>query len=152
MRTCDLENRVHVGWLPEKVDGDNRFGSRSDGLFNQSGIHRVGQRVNVHEHRLGAAVCDRLCGGHKSVRDSDDFIAGTNSAGEQRKPKSVRAASDADAILAPAKGCEVLFKSGDERSAREGTTSRSLPRSQRQFRFGEERDEPKGQEMELALA
>ena len=36
MRTRDLENRVHVGRLTKKVDGNDRFGPGGDGFFEQS--------------------------------------------------------------------------------------------------------------------
>ena len=74
-RACDLNNRIHVGWLTEKVDGDDRFRSRGDRLFDQSRVHCVGQRVDIDEHRLCSAKRDGLCGSHERIWDGNDFVS-----------------------------------------------------------------------------
>ena len=67
----DLQDRVHVGRLPEKMDREDGLGPRRDGLLDQVGVHGVGLLVDIDEDRLGPAVGDGLGGGHEGARDGD---------------------------------------------------------------------------------
>ena len=54
------------------------------------GIHRVGTFVDIDKHRRGAAISDRLGGGHEGARHRDDFVPGSDAAGEQRPARALR--------------------------------------------------------------
>ena len=100
---------MSAGW-PKRCTGMMAF-VRGDNSRLQCGrVHGVSAFVNIDKHRLCSAIGDRLSGGHESVRDREDFVAGSDPQCQKCKPKSIRAAANADGMPDAAVGCEVLFE------------------------------------------
>jgi hypothetical protein len=55
----DLQDRVHVGRQPVKVDDDHGLCAAGDPHFQLRGIEGEGARVDVDEDRLPLVVDDR---------------------------------------------------------------------------------------------
>src|SRR5437773_2446728 len=99
---CKFQNRVHVRWLPEKVNRNDRFGSLGQTLFKFRRVHRECILVYIYKHWSGLAVGDRLGSGDKRVRNRNDFIAFANSQRQESKPKRISAVAHAYRVGGPA--------------------------------------------------
>ncbi len=96
-----LENRVHVGALPVEMHGHDRARARCDRRADSGRIEVVGLRVDVHQHRPGAAADDGAGGGEKRVSAGDDLVAGTDAERHQGHEQRVGAGGDADGVPHP---------------------------------------------------
>ena len=83
--SCDLQNRLHLGTLAEQVHRHEGLGPRRNGPFEQRGIHVVGVRLDVHEHRLRPQARDGAGRGKERVRHRDHFISRPHAAGHERQ-------------------------------------------------------------------
>src|SRR5438094_461687 len=104
---CKFQNRVHVRWLPEKVNRNDRFGSLGQTLFKFRRVHRECILVYIYKHWSGLAVGDRLGSGDKRVRNRNDFIAFANSQRQESKPKRISAVAHAYRVGGPAELCDL---------------------------------------------
>ena len=71
--------------LAVEVDRQDRLGARRDGGLDVGRVDRERRRVDVDEHRRGAAVVDGRHGGDERVRRRDDLVAGADAGGQQRQ-------------------------------------------------------------------
>ena len=99
---CKFQNRVHVRWLPEKMNRNYRFGFLGQTFLQFRRVHRECVWVYIHKHWSGLAVSNRLGGSDKRVRNRNDFVAFANSKRQESKPKRVGAVAHADRVGGPA--------------------------------------------------
>jgi len=85
MLARNRQNLVHVGGLTVEMHGQDGFRARREGGFNLRGVHRVGFRVNVHEHRARAREGDGGNRRNEGVRHGDNFIARADTERPQRQ-------------------------------------------------------------------
>src|SRR4029453_5786920 len=116
--TRELQNRIHVRRLPEKMNRNDCFGSFREILLQFGWIHRERSFVHVDEHRPSFAIRNCLARCDEGVRDRDDFVALSNSKRQKREPKGVRAVAHADGVIRAAVGREFFFELFHERPPR----------------------------------
>ncbi len=96
-----FHDRVHVGRLAVEMHGQDRLGAGRDRGLDRGRIHGERARIDIHQHRPRSGVDDRGNAGDKSKRDGDDFIARTNSGGEQGQMQSARSGIQGDTFAVP---------------------------------------------------
>lgn len=116
----DFHDWVHVRHLAVQVYRHDRLRPPGDRRLKEAGVHRVGARIDVHEHRRRPAQADRLGCRHESVRHRDDLVAGAHSEAGQREPQRVRPVADPHRVAGAAEGREFALKLFNKRSAGEG--------------------------------
>ena len=117
--TGDLHDRIHVCDQAVQMDRQDRLRPRRDRGFDQGGIHRPGDGIDVDEDRLCAAIKYRGCGRDEGHRYGDDLIAGTNASRKQRQVQRGSSAIDGVAMADVAIGRETLLECRDLRSQHE---------------------------------
>ena len=95
----ELQNRIHVRRLSEKVNRNDRFGSCRETPLQLGRVHRERGFVHVDERRPSFAIRNGLGCRDECVRDRDDFIAFSNPKRYEGEPKRVRAIAHADGVL-----------------------------------------------------
>ena len=75
MAPCDLQDRFEIARHADLMDAQERRASRVDRGFRLLRIHVVGARLDIDEHRLRAAIPDRIGRRDVGVAYGDDFIA-----------------------------------------------------------------------------
>ena len=95
----NLLDGEHVGALTVQVHRDNGPGLRRNGRFDLCRVDALGPRIAIDEDGRGAGGPDRLGGGEERVRVGDDFVAGADAQGHQRKPDGIGAVADADGVF-----------------------------------------------------
>ena len=71
---CDFQDRVHVGRLAVQVHRDNAHGALGYLRLDQRRVDRVGDGIDVHEHRLGTVLAYRLASGNPSLGRHDHLV------------------------------------------------------------------------------
>ena len=100
----DSQNRVHVGGLPEKVDGDDGLGPRRDGGLELRGIHGARCRGQCRQKQVRPRKGDGLGRGDEGRWHRDNLITGADAQGKQAQPDGVGTVADADGMLGVAEG------------------------------------------------
>ena len=77
------------------------------------------RRLDVDEHRRGAAVADGVGGGDEGVADGDDLVARPHADGEQRQVQRRRAVGDGAGVRRADVGRELPLERGDLRTLRD---------------------------------
>ena len=98
------------------MDGQNRLGSRRDGLFDEGRIEHVGLGVDVDVDGLCADVADRPGGADPGVGRGNDFVAGADIAGVEGQLQGGGAVVQADAVVDADVFGEGSFKAFDGRT------------------------------------
>ena len=115
----DVEDGRQVARQADLVHGQDRPGPRRDRPLDQGGVDVVGPRVDVHEHRAGAAVADGVGGGDERVADRDHLVAGPDAEGEQGQVQRRRAARDGAGVRRADVRGELLLEGRDLRPLRD---------------------------------
>ena len=90
-RSRDREYRIHVRGLPIQVHGHDRLRVRRDRPLDERRVHRVGDGIDVDEHRPRARVLDGRYRGDEGERHRDDLVAGPDARCQQRQVQRARA-------------------------------------------------------------
>jgi hypothetical protein len=103
------------------VDRKDGASARCDGTLHLTDIDSESFWLNVHEDRPGTDIGDRPSGRHKGQRNGDDFVAWSNTTGEQRQVQSTCPGVNADAMANTTITRELGLKSCDGGPRSEGT-------------------------------
>lgn len=133
MEARKLEDWIHVCHLAEQVHWNDGFGPRCENGRQMRWVHRVGAFFHINENGCSAAIGNSLRRGHERTWDGDDFVSGTNTAGEENQPKRLSPAAEADGISAVAVGSEVDLEQVDEGASRKSAGLDHLPDSGFEF-------------------
>ena len=80
----DFHNRVHIGSLPVKMNGDNRLSIRGDLRFDLRRINVVSNRIYIHENGFSAGAGNTASGIEKWIIGCDDFISDADTLHHER--------------------------------------------------------------------
>ena len=94
----DLHQRIHIDRMPVDVNGQNRPGACGQHTPDPCHVHRVVNGIDVDKDRRGAHLADRLERGSEGMGRRNDFIARTDSSGQQRQRKRVCPVACPDAV------------------------------------------------------
>ena len=97
------------------MDRQDGLGSLPDGPFEQRGIHVVGVRLDVHEHRLRAQARDGAGRRKERVRHRDHLVSRSHAAGHERQQDRVGAGGHADGLAHADVFLNVLLQIGHAR-------------------------------------
>src|SRR5258708_3878189 len=117
----NFQDRIHVCGLSKKMDWNDGFGVDCNCAFQRDWIHRIRAVIHVDKYWFGAAVSDRLGGGHECIGHRNHFISSPNAQRQQSEPERLRAAADADGVRRIAISCEICFEPVYEWTAGEGS-------------------------------
>ena len=95
-----LHDGLHVGALPEKMDGNDGLCARRDLPLKLFRIHRKGIGKDVHEHRHRVQTRDAACRGKEGKRHGNDFIAGIHTRRHQGQQQGVASGGHPDGVTA----------------------------------------------------
>ena len=115
----DRDDGREVGRHAHLVNQKDRLRFRRDCSFDQGRVHVVGRRIDVDEHRLGAAIADRVSRRDVGVRHGDDFIALADARHKKGEVQAGRAVGDGGGVLDANVLRELLLEGGDFRALRD---------------------------------
>lgn len=104
---------VKVGALAVQADGDDGFGSRRDGGFEQSRVEGVRAGAHINIHGLGPQQGHGFGGGNVGKARGDDFVARTYAQRHLDDLQGVGAVGHGDAVLGAGIGGQLFFELGD---------------------------------------
>lgn len=104
---------VHVTQVAIEMNGDNRLGSRRDGLLDQSWVEAPGILENIDKYGFGAQMDDRGCRGDPIGVCQNDFVARSDIQRRHAHMERARAARSGDGIFHTEVGFEQVFKAED---------------------------------------
>ena len=115
----ELEQRLEVGALSVQVHWNECARARAAGPRRGVDVDRVGDGVDVREHRRGAGRDDRGHSGDARARRRDHLVPWPDAHGAQGELERVGARRDADRLARPAVRGELALERADLLAAQE---------------------------------
>ena len=116
MLMCNLQNGIHITWLPGIMYRNNCFCPGSNLFLQLLWRNIVCIRVNVCKYRRSTTIKHTVCRRRKSNRRRDHLIPLTNSCCQTRHMKRRCSIAYCYSVLRPHIICHFLFKSRHCRS------------------------------------
>src|SRR5262249_31693375 len=104
MLARDRQDRVHIAWLPVKMNRDQGPGARSDGGFDQIRIDIEAGVAHIHQNRTRSERGNRESRRDKGVRGHQDFVPWFDPENFESQPNRIKSAADTDHLF----GSEIL--------------------------------------------
>jgi hypothetical protein len=110
----------HVRGVAVEVHGQDESGAGREGGLDLRGVHRVADRVDVHEDGLCSREEDGLAGPDEGVGHGDDLVAGADPVGAERQVQRVGAVGHRAGVSGAAEAGELLLEAAHVLAEDEG--------------------------------